>query len=59
MTRIAGIHLAERPKTGRMVDPVLVGIVIFLAGFVFFGYLLIRRTFTEFREGARRGRGND
>ncbi|MFB6310803.1 MAG: hypothetical protein ABEH64_06415 [Salinirussus sp.] len=42
-----------------MVDPVLVGIVILLAGFVFFGYLLIRRTFTEFREGARRGRGND
>jgi hypothetical protein len=33
------------------VDPVLVGIVVILLGFVFFVYLFLRRTATAFKEG--------
>jgi preprotein translocase subunit YajC len=40
-----------------MVDPVLVGIVLLMVLFVFFIYLMIRRTVTEFKEGARREGG--
>lgn len=32
-------------------DPVIVAIVLILLSLVFFGYLLLRRTVLEFREG--------
>lgn len=38
------------------VDPVFVGLLIFIAGLLFFAYLLVRRTVVGFREGVDRGR---
>jgi hypothetical protein len=37
-------------------DPVLVGIVVVMLAFVFFLYLMIRRTVTGFKEGMDKGR---
>ncbi len=39
------------------VSPVLAAIVVIMAAFVFFVYLMIRRTLTQFKEGVNRGRG--
>ena len=40
-----------------MVDPVLVGIVVLMVVFVFFLYLMVRRTLTQFKQGVDRGKG--
>lgn len=40
-----------------MVDLVLYGILAVILLFVFFAYLMIRRTVTGFKEGVDRGRG--
>jgi hypothetical protein len=32
-------------------DPVLIGLIVVLASFFFFLYLMLRRTFLAFREG--------
>ncbi|MFC4450652.1 hypothetical protein [Halorussus aquaticus] len=37
-------------------NPMVVGFVVLLLGFVFFMYLFIRRTVTGFREGVQNGR---
>jgi hypothetical protein len=37
-------------------DPVLVGLLALLVGFVFFVYLLLRRTVLGFKEGMKSGR---
>jgi len=42
-----------------MVDVVLAAIVALMVLFVFFVYLMIRRTVTEFKQGASRDRGGD
>ena len=39
------------------IDPVLVGIVVIILGFVFFVYLFLRRTVTGFQEGMQESRG--
>ena len=38
-----------------MVDAALVAILVLLVGFVFFLYLMIRRTVTGFKEGVEKG----
>lgn len=40
-----------------MVDPVLAGIVVLMVAFVFFLYLMVRRTLTQFKQGVDRGKG--
>lgn len=40
-----------------MVDPVLVGILVLMVAFVFFIYLMVRRTITQFSQGVERGKG--
>jgi preprotein translocase subunit YajC len=40
-----------------MVDVLLAAIVAIMVLFVFFLYLMIRRTVTEFKEGTRQDRG--
>jgi hypothetical protein len=40
-----------------MVDPVLAAIVVLMIAFVFFVYLMVRRTLTQFRQGVDRGKG--
>jgi hypothetical protein len=40
-----------------MVDVTLVAILALMIGFVFFLYLLLRRTLTEFKQGVERGEG--
>ena len=42
---------------GVEVDPVLVGIVAIMLGFVFALYLMLRRTVTGFQEGMLESRG--
>jgi len=42
-----------------LTDPVLVGILAVLLVFVFFGYLLMRRTVLGLREGYRDGQRRD
>jgi len=37
-------------------DPVLIGLLAILLGFVFFVYLFIRRTVTAFKAGQEQGR---
>ncbi|MDG5778869.1 hypothetical protein VB773_03610 [Haloarculaceae archaeon H-GB2-1] len=37
-------------------EPVLVGMVVVMLAFVFFIYLMIRRTVTGFKEGMEKGR---
>jgi hypothetical protein len=37
------------------VDPVLVGIVVVMLAFVFFIYLMLRRTITGFVQGMKEG----
>lgn len=37
-------------------DPVLVGLLVLILGFVFFVYLFLRRTVTGFREGMQQGK---
>lgn len=37
-------------------DPVLIGLLVLILGFVFFVYLFLRRTMTGFQEGVERGR---
>ncbi|WP_275897368.1 hypothetical protein [Halorussus sp. MSC15.2] len=37
-------------------NPMVVGFVVLLLGFVFFMYLFIRRTVTGFQEGVQNGR---
>jgi hypothetical protein len=39
-------------------DPILVGLLVLLLGFVFFMYLFIRRTVTGFQEGVQSGKGD-
>ncbi|MGQ3412639.1 hypothetical protein [Natrinema versiforme] len=34
-------------------DPVIIAVVVILLSLVFFGYLLVRRTVLEFRDGMR------
>lgn len=38
------------------VDPVLAGLLAFLLGLAFFGYLMLRRTVLGFKEGLDEGR---
>jgi len=40
-------------------DPVVLGLVVVLVGFVFFGYLLMRRTVMGLREGYEDGQRRD
>lgn len=51
-------EIAEYMQIGDIVstlfeDPVLVGIVVVLLGFIFFVYLFLRRTVTAFKDGMR------
>lgn len=39
-----------------MVDPVLIGIVVVVLGFVFATYLFVRRIATGFTQGMREGK---
>jgi ABC-type uncharacterized transport system permease subunit len=39
-----------------MADPIVLGILVALLLFVFFVYLMLRRTVTGFKEGVDRGR---
>jgi len=39
------------------ISPVLAAIVIVMVAFVFFVYLMIRRTLTQFKQGVDRGKG--
>jgi flagellar biogenesis protein FliO len=39
-----------------MADWFLIGMVVFLLGFVFFLYLILRRMVVGFREGVERGK---
>ncbi|ELY65223.1 DUF7859 family protein [Natrinema versiforme] len=42
------------PITGLIPDdPVIIAVVVILLSLVFFGYLLVRRTVLEFRDGMR------
>lgn len=41
-----------------MVDPILVGMVAIMLGFVFAVYLFLRRITTGFKEGIEQGRDN-
>lgn len=36
-------------------DPLFVGLLVIMLGFVFFVYLFIRRTLTGFQEGMQKG----
>jgi len=40
-------------------DPVVIGLVVLLVAFVFFGYLLMRRTVLGLREGYEDGQRRD
>ena len=40
-------------------DPVVLGLIVLLVGFVFFGYLLMRRTVMGLREGYEDGQRRD
>jgi len=40
-------------------DPVVLGLIVVLVGFVFFGYLLMRRTVMGLREGYEDGQRRD
>ena len=40
-----------------MVDVTLVAILALMIGFVFFLYLLLRRTLTQFKQGVEGGKG--
>lgn len=42
-----------------MVDAALVAILVLLVGFVFFVYLMVRRTVTQFQQGVDRGKDGD
>jgi hypothetical protein len=44
-------------SSGGGIDPVLVGIVVIILGFVFFVYLFLRRTLKGFKEGMEQGKG--
>jgi uncharacterized protein (DUF2062 family) len=44
---------------GIEVDPVLVGIVAIILGFIFFVYLFLRKTITGFQEGMQESRGRN
>jgi len=44
---------------GTEVDPVLIGLVALMLGFVFYIYLFVRRTVTGFQEGLDETRGRD
>ncbi|WP_276299644.1 hypothetical protein [Halorussus lipolyticus] len=37
-------------------DPLVLGFLVILLGFVFFMYLFVRRTLTGFKEGVENGR---
>jgi ABC-type uncharacterized transport system permease subunit len=39
-----------------MADPIVIGILVALLAFVFFMYLMLRRTVTGFKEGVEQGR---
>jgi preprotein translocase subunit YajC len=43
-------------EAGDMVDAALVAILVLLVGFVFFVYLMIRRTFTQVQQGIEGGK---
>jgi ABC-type uncharacterized transport system permease subunit len=38
-----------------MADPIVIGILVALLLFIFFMYLLLRRTVTGFKEGVQQG----
>lgn len=40
-------------------DPMLVGMLVLMLGFVFFIYLFLRRTLVGFREGMEQGQGKN
>lgn len=44
-------------SSGLGVDPVLIGIVVLMLGFVFFVFLFLRKTLTGFKEGMEEGKG--
>lgn len=44
---------------GIEIDPVLIGLVVIMLGFVFYIYLFVRRTVTGFQEGLDESRGRD
>ncbi|MFB6146179.1 MAG: hypothetical protein ABEJ08_00645 [Halobacteriaceae archaeon] len=44
------------PLVALPVDPILLGLIALFLGFVFFIYLMVRRTVVAFREGADRDR---
>jgi|AntRauTorcE11898_2_1112593.scaffolds.fasta_scaffold50003_2 uncharacterized protein (DUF2062 family) len=44
---------------GVELDPVLIGIVVIILGFIFFVYLFLRKTVTGFQEGMKESRGRN
>ncbi len=41
-----------------MADPIVIGILVALLVFIFFMYLMLRRTVTGFKEGVNQGQNN-
>lgn len=54
MTPLAGLLDPLFDFVGQ--NPILVGLVVVMLGFVFFMYLFVRRTLTGLREGYDQGR---
>lgn len=42
-----------------MADPIVIGILVALLLFIFFMYLMLRRTVSGFKEGVNQGRRNE